>query len=84
MCRCWDFSTFLGFGNARAWFLGALFWTAVVLGIGYVAFRISRKGPPRDTARADREDALEILKRRLAEGKITLEEYEFMRKVLIK
>ena len=36
----------------------------------------------RQNARADRDDALRILKRRLAQGEISLEEYERLRQAV--
>ncbi len=81
MWRCADFLPFHGFFGAGG-LTGLLVWGLVIAGIVFLVHRLMRQAPKNNTARADRDDALEILKRRLAEGRISLEEYERMKAVI--
>lgn len=60
--------------------LGGLFWLLIIVGVVLVATSLLRRGEA--TAPAGGESALDILKRRLAKGEITLEEYERLKKAL--
>jgi len=60
--------------------LGGLFWLLVIVGIVLVVTSLVRRGEP--TTAGGGESALDILKRRLARGEITLEEYERLKKEL--
>ncbi len=82
MWRCADYLPFMSFGGGRGGFLGLLFWGLILVGIAFVAYR-ALSGPRRnDLARTDRNDAMDILKLRLAEGKITPEEYDRMKRII--
>lgn len=54
-----------------------LFWALVIVGIVWV---VRELGGPRQ--QRDRDDPLDILKRRLAQGEISVEEYERSRRTL--
>lgn len=62
--------------------LGNLVFWALVVCLGVYLFRRLTPRPPGKTARADREDALDILKTRLARGQISLDEYETLRRAI--
>ncbi len=66
----------MGWGMGFGW----LFWLLI---IGLVVFAVQRATAPRtnETLR-EREDALDILKKRYARGEITAEEFDEMRKRL--
>ncbi len=81
MWRCADFLPFHGYYGAGG-LTGLLVWGLLVAGIAFAIHRLFRAAPKKDAARADRDDALDILKRRLAEGKISLEEYDRMKSVI--
>ncbi|MGH2984455.1 MAG: SHOCT domain-containing protein [Solirubrobacterales bacterium] len=57
-----------------------LFWGLVILGIVWVVREVS--GPRRAAQPGGAPDALETLDRRLAEGDITVEEYDERRRAL--
>ncbi|MGQ0550059.1 MAG: SHOCT domain-containing protein [Armatimonadota bacterium] len=61
--------------------LGFLFWVLVLVGVGFVVTSLVRRdgaAPPAGPGEAP----LEILKRRLAKGEITREEYDALKKEL--
>jgi putative membrane protein len=62
-------------------FAGGLFWLLIIAGaVLVVSSLVRRDGPP--AAAGSAETPLEVLKRRLAAGEITLEEYERVKKEL--
>lgn len=61
-------------------FLGGIFWLLIIGGIALVVASLVRGSAP---PTASGEAPLDILKRRLAKGEITLEEYEALKKELL-
>jgi putative membrane protein len=57
-----------------------LFWLLIIVGVVLVVTSLLRRGEPPTPAGG--ESAQDILKRRLAKGEITLEEYERLKKEL--
>ena len=75
--------TFYGYSIPGGWLTPAL----ILLGAAAVVLlartlRPSRRSDFRRGAAADRDDALRILRRRLAEGTITLEEFDRLRQAV--
>lgn len=66
-----------GMGGGFGMLLGLVFWLAVA---GLVMWGLSARLEPR--GRADREDALEIVRRRFARGEISQAEFEVARRAL--
>lgn len=62
-------------------FFGIIFWLLILAGIVLVVVSLVRKGAPSEPSRTT-EAPLDILKRRLASGEITREEYEAVKKEL--
>ncbi len=82
MWRCAEYLPFMSFGGGRGGFLSLLVWGILLAGVAYLAYR-ALSGPGKSNlARTDRNDAMDILKVRLAEGKITPEEYDRMKRVI--
>lgn len=85
----WGWCTSLGWpgswGGGGGWFPSGLL-GLVLIGAIVWAILAGRRRPAdtdhRQGARADRDDALRILKRRLAAGEISLEEYERLRQAV--
>lgn len=65
---------------------GLLLFILVLVGVGYVAYRLGQDrsgGPASERAAPDhRDEALEAVRRRYAEGKIEREEFERLRRDL--
>lgn len=75
--------TFYGSFFPGGWFMPVL----LLLGVVVVVFLVRNVSPPRRTdfrrgAAADRDDALRILRLRLAEGAITQDEFERLRRAV--
>lgn len=85
MWGCWPFSSWSfmhgGFGPG-GWFVGLLVLLAVLWLIRRV-FGLGGGCCHQRNARADRDDALRLLDRRLAAGSITPEEYERLRRAIV-
>lgn len=62
-------------------FIGGIFWLLIIGGIALVVASLVRQGPTAPGASG--EAPMDILKRRLAKGEITLEEYETLKKELL-
>jgi putative membrane protein len=83
----WGWCTSYGgpgsWGTGGGWLVG-LFGLVVLAVIVRAVLGGGRSRDPdhRQGARADRDDALRILKRRLAEGDISLEDYERLRQAV--
>lgn len=60
-----------------AWPVMALFWVGVILLVVWAVRALSGSGP-----RSQNDGAMELLKRRLASGEITQDEYERTRRLL--
>jgi putative membrane protein len=76
----------LGSGMMGGWgggmpLIGGLFWLAILAGIVLLVTSAIRHQWPSRSAGAE-EQPLDILKRRLAKGEITREEYESLKKEL--
>lgn len=83
MWRCAEYLPFMSFGGGRGGgFLSLLLWGIILFGIAFVAYRALSGTRKNDLARTDRNDAMDILKLRLAEGKITPEEYDRMKRII--
>ena len=61
--------------------IGGIFWLLIIGGIALVVASLVRQGPAIPAASG--EAPMDILKRRLAKGEITLEEYETLKKELV-
>lgn len=62
-------------------FLGGIFWLLIIGGIALVVASLVRQGS--GIPAASGEAPMDILKRRLAKGEITLEEYETLKRELL-
>lgn len=72
----WGWGLAMGLG----WLVMLAFWVAVIVGIVLLVRAVGGSSAPTNVPRG--ETPLDILKRRLAAGEITPEEYERMRQVL--
>ncbi len=84
MWGCWSFSPFspAGFGGGFS-LPGLLVWGAVILAAVWAIWVLATGKAHRRGARADRDDALRILRQRLAEGAISAEEFERLRRAVL-
>lgn len=82
----WGCSTFFPFHGGGFSFGGGLVWIAVIVVVILAVRAMTTSRPPSDqhrsNARADRDDAMRILRIRLAEGAITEEEFERLRRTV--
>lgn len=67
----------MGWGGMGGWIVAPLLLAALLAGVWLVARAFSGQGGRRDS-----RDSLEILKRRLAAGEITVEEFEILKRHL--
>lgn len=74
-----------GYSNSYGWLIGLIIVILVIAVAAFAFVRMDRDRDGRDgryPPRQDRNDALEILKKRYANGEISEEEYEKMKKRL--
>ena len=77
MRGCFYGNTF-GYGWGGGWWIEVILTVLVIVGIACLVFRIFSH----QKNNFDRRDSLDILKRRLASGEISLDEFEKLKKVL--
>ena len=74
-----------GVGKFFMWFgpFGGLLGLLLFILVIYLIFKIIRSFIPKSNATSDKYDSLGILKSRFANGDISLEEYQRMKKILL-
>jgi len=76
----WRGGYFWNWGYFWPWaIVGLAFWIVIIVGIGYLLYRLIKHPVTQVKAK---EDALEILKKRYARGEISEEEFKEMKKNL--
>uniref|UniRef100_I2PXK0 Putative membrane protein (DUF2078) n=1 Tax=Desulfovibrio sp. U5L TaxID=596152 RepID=I2PXK0_9BACT len=78
----WGCQTFLPFHGGGSFFPGAFLWLLVLVAVFLIVRAMLPAGNHRRGARADREDAMRILRTRLAEGAISEEEFDRLRRAV--
>lgn len=76
---------FMHGGGGGGWFMGgfgSLFGLLVIGLLVYLVIRLFQGATPGPGARRDREDSMEILKRKYANGEISTEEFRKIRSLL--
>jgi len=71
-----------GFGGYGAWF-GWIFWIVIIGVIIWAVIRLTGTSRESGSNLPAKEDALDILKKRYAQGEISKEEFEERKKVLL-
>jgi len=78
----WGCSTFFPFHGGGFFFPGGLLWLLFLVALFLAARAMLPGRSHRRGARADRDDAMRILRSRLAEGNISEEEFERLRRAV--